>query len=39
MSVMIFMPKGLLRGIEDMIIWSWHATKKALVKYKGEEQS
>ena len=40
MSVMIFMPKGLLRGIEDMIIWSWHAAKKALLnKHKREETS
>jgi branched-chain amino acid transport system permease protein len=39
MSVMIFMPKGLLRGIEDMFIWSWHAAKKNLVTDKGKEQS
>ena len=39
MSVMIFMPKGLLRGIEDLFIWLWHAAKKALVTSEGEEPS
>ena len=29
--VMIFMPMGLLRGIEDLIIGLWHKTRKRIV--------
>ena len=35
MSVMIFMPKGLLRGIEDMFIWLWHHARASLANDKG----
>ncbi|MDT8396519.1 MAG: branched-chain amino acid ABC transporter permease [bacterium] len=38
--VMIFMPRGLLRGIEDMFKWLWHAARKAPPTSRpGEERS
>jgi len=37
--VMIFMPMGLLRGIEDLIAWSWHAARRRLSSDGGEELS
>jgi len=37
--VMIFMPMGLLRGIEDLIAWSWHAARGSLRSESEEELS
>ena len=37
--VMIFMPTGLLRGIEDLIVGLWHAVRKRFVSAAGEEPS
>jgi branched-chain amino acid transport system permease protein len=36
MSVMIFMPKGLLRGVEDLVVWAWHAARQVPATEKDE---
>lgn len=35
-SVMIFMPRGLLRGVEDLMLGLWHAVKKKIIGTKEE---
>ena len=37
--VMIFMPMGLLRGIEDLIAWSWHTAREVFNPDSSEELS